>query len=369
MIIVLTQCFPPRIGGIENLIENLSLELSKTHEILVLADQHDKINDNFNDTKYNHNLVIKRISGIKFLRKRKKVLELKKLLSSKKITHVIGDSWKSFELTIDNINSLSIPSICLAHGNELIIKNSSKKIRVISTLNKVMHVVCNSNYTLNLVKDIGVTNQNLICIHPGANNTIDLNEQIIPNIDGQPVVTTLARLEKRKGHEYILSAIAKLKTEYPKILYIIAGSGSELVNLKKITRELDINKNVIFLGDINDNQKKYLFKNTKIMLMPTLDESKKSSIEGFGIAYLEAAYYGIPSIASNVGGTPEAVIHNETGIIISDISELYNILKELLANTLKLDELGRNAKLRVENDFTWKTIGNKYLKIIDNLGN
>ena len=369
MIIILTQCFPPRIGGIENLIENLSLELSKKHEILVLADQYDKINDNFNDTKYNHNLVIKRISGIKFLRKRKKVSELKKLLSSKKITHVIGDSWKSFELTIDTINSLSIPSICLAHGNELIIKNSSKKIRVISTLNKVMHVVCNSNYTLNLAKDIGVTNQNLICIHPGANNTIDLNEQIIPNIDGQPVVTTLARLEKRKGHEYILSAIAKLKTEYPKILYIIAGSGSELVNLKKITRELDINKNVIFLGDINDNQKKYLFKNTKIMLMPTLDESKTSSIEGFGIAYLEAAYYGIPSIASNVGGTPEAVIHNETGIIISDISELYNILKELLANSLKLDELGRNAKLRVENDFTWKTIGNKYLKIIDNLGN
>ena len=103
--------------------------------------------------------------------------------------------------------------------------------------------------------------------------------------------------------------------------------------------------------------------------MPTLDESKTSSKEGLGIAYLEAAYYGIPSIASNVGGTPEAVIHNETGIIISDISELYNTLKELLANSVKLDELGRNAKLRAENDFTWNTIGNKYLKIIDNLGN
>ena len=369
MIIILTQCFPPRIGGIENLVENLSIELSKTYEILVLADQYDKTNDSSNDKNYNHNLVIKRISGIKFLRKRKKLAELKKLLSSKKITHVIGDSWKSFELTIDTINSLSIPSICLAHGNELIAKNSSKNFRIISTLNKVLHVVCNSNFTLNLVRDIGITNQNLTRIHPGAQNTIDLNEQIIPNIDGQPVVTTLARLEKRKGHEYILSAIAKLKTEYPNILYIIAGSGVELENLKKITSELDINKNVTFLADINNNQKKYLFKNTNLMVMPTLDESKKSSIEGFGIAYLEAAYYGIPSIASNVGGTPEAVIHNQTGIIISDISELYSTLKDLLANRVKLDELGKNAKLRVENDFTWKAIGNKYLKIIDNLGN
>ncbi len=369
MIIILTQCFPPRIGGIENLLENLSIELSKTNEILVLADQFDKINDSFNDRKYNHNLVIKRISGIKFLRKRKKFSVLKKVLSSKKITHIIGDSWKSFELTIDTINNLSIPTICLAHGNELIVKKESKKLRVISTLNKVSHVVSNSNYTLNLVKKIGITNKNLSYIHPGVQNTIDLNEQTISSIDGQPIITTLARLEKRKGHAYILSVIAKLKIEYPNILYIIAGSGVELENLKRITNKLDIKKNVIFLGDINNNQKKYLFKNTKLMVMPTLDESKKSSIEGFGIAYLEAAYYGIPSIASDVGGTPEAVIHNETGIIITDISELYNTLKELLSNKAKLDELGKNAKLRVKKYFIWEIVGNKYLQLIKNLGN
>lgn len=369
MIIILTQCFPPKIGGIENLIENLSIELSKTHEVLVLADQHHKKNDIYYDLKYEKNIRIKRISGIKFFRKRKKLSELKKLLSSNKISHVIGDSWKSFELTIDTLNSSSIPTVCLAHGNELIINNSSKKSRVISTLNKVTQIVTNSNFTLNLVKDVGITNQNITCIYPGALNTIHLNEEIILNINGQPVIATLARLEKRKGHAYILSVIAKLKLEYPNILYIIAGSGVEFENLKKITLELDIVKNVIFLGDINENQKKYLFKNINLMVMPTLDESKKNSIEGFGIAYLEAAYYGIPSIASNVGGTPEAVIHNETGIIISDMSELYNSLKDLLSNKLKLNELGKKAKLRAENEFTWEAIGNKYLHLIKNLDN
>jgi phosphatidyl-myo-inositol dimannoside synthase len=369
MIIVLTQCFPPKIGGIENLIKNLSIELSKTHKVLVLADQHDKKSDSYYDEKYNQNIVIKRISGIKFFRKRKKLLELKKLFSSNKISHVIGDSWKSFELTIDALNSLLIPSICLAHGNELIVKKSSKKFRVISTLNKVSHIVTNSNFTLSLVKKIGITNQNITCIYPGAQNINHLNEEIITSIDGRPVITTLSRLEKRKGHAYILSVIAKLKTEFPDILYIIAGSGVELTNLKKITSDLDITKNVIFLGDINDNQKKYLFKKTNLMVMPTVDESKKNSIEGFGIVYLEAAYYGIPSIASNVGGTPEAVIHNQTGVIIFDISELYNSLKDLLVNRLKLEELGKKAKLRVESDFTWNTIGNKYLQLIQNLDN
>ena len=369
MIIILTQCFPPTIGGIENLVENLSIELSKTYKVLVLADHHDKKNDNYYDSKHDTNLVIKRISGIKFFRKRKKLTELKKLLSSNKVSHVIGDSWKSFELTIDTLNSQSIPSICLAHGNELIIKNSSKKIRVVSILNKVKHIVTNSNFTARLIKNIGITNQNITCIYPGANNTVHLNEEIISNINGQPVITTLARLEKRKGHAYILSVVARLKLEYPNILYIIAGSGVELENLKKITLELDIVKNIIFLGDINENQKKFVFKNTNLMVMPTLDESKKNSIEGFGIAYLEAAYYGIPSIASKVGGTPEAVIHNETGIIISDMSELYYSIKDLLVNKVKLDELGRKAKLRAENDFTWESIGNKYLQLIKNLDN
>jgi len=369
MIIILTQCFPPSIGGIENLIENLSIELSKTHEVLVLADQHDKNNDSYYDTKYKQNMHIKRISGIKFFRKRKKLSELKKLLSSYKVSHVIGDSWKSFELTIDTLNSCSIPSICLAHGNELIVKNSSKKFRVISTLNKVTQIVTNSNFTLGIIKNVGITNQKITCIYPGAQNTINLKEEIISNINGQPVIITLARLEKRKGHANILSVIAKIKSEYPNILYIIAGLGAEFDNLKKITKKLDIVENVIFLGNINENQKKYLFKNTDLMVMPTLDESKKNSIEGFGIAYLEAAYYGIPSIASNVGGTPEAVVHNETGIIISDMSELYNSLNDLLVNNLKLDELGKKAKLRAEKDFTWEAIGNKYRQLIQNLDN
>ena len=79
MIIILTQCFPPAIGGIESLIENLSVELSKTYDVLVLADEHDKKNDTYYDSKYNDTLSITRISGIKFFRKRKKLSLLKKI--------------------------------------------------------------------------------------------------------------------------------------------------------------------------------------------------------------------------------------------------------------------------------------------------
>ena len=73
MIIILTQCFPPRVGGIENLLENLSFELSKTHEVVVLADQYNKSKDALYDVSHKKNFLIKRIDGLKFFRKRKKL--------------------------------------------------------------------------------------------------------------------------------------------------------------------------------------------------------------------------------------------------------------------------------------------------------
>jgi len=367
MIIILTQCFPPRVGGIENLVENLSLELSKFHEVLVLADQHNKSKDTLYDVSHKNNFLINRIGGLKFFRKRKKLSELKKYLNTKKVTCIIGDSWKSFELSIDIIKDLSTTSICLVHGNEIITKNSRHKKRVTSTLNKISHIVCNSNYTKELVKRTGITNQSIICIHPGAQNNINLPEKIIPKLSGSPILVTLARLEKRKGHSYVLSAIAKLKNEYPKILYVIAGSGDELANLQEKVKKLDIQKNVLFVGNINNDEKNYLFKKTNLMLMPTTDESEQRSIEGFGISYLEAAFYGIPSLASNIGGTPEAVLHEETGLILTNINDLYSALQNILFDHTKLEKLGQNAKTRAEKHFLWSNVIKKYLHIIDNI--
>ena len=103
-------------------------------------------------------------------------------------------------------------------------------------------------------------------------------------------------------------------------------------------------------------------KKTDLMVMPTLDESINRSIEGFGIAYIEAAFFGIPSIASDFGGANEAVLHNKTGIIIKDMNKLYESINELLSNNEKRKELGRQAQKRANEDFNWDSVANKYLK-------
>jgi Glycosyltransferase len=155
-----------------------------------------------------------------------------------------------------------------------------------------------------------------------------------------------------------------LKNDFPNIKYIIAGSGRELKNLKKLVSDLNLNNTVIFVDNVNDAQKKYLFKKTKLMIMPTLDETLNRSIEGFGISYLEAAFFRIPSIASNIGGTPEAVINNKTGIIIDDIKLLHSSIKQLLIDEQKISNLGMNAEKRANSSFLWEKIVKQYISLI-----
>ena len=82
MIIVLTQCFPPRIGGIENLISNLVLHISEKEKIIVFADQQHVFNDTIYDQSVKDKFHVRRISGLKFFRRRKKIRELEPILMS-----------------------------------------------------------------------------------------------------------------------------------------------------------------------------------------------------------------------------------------------------------------------------------------------
>lgn len=364
MIVIITQCYPPKIGGIENLVFNLSYQLSKYEKVIVLADQHNFSQDTIFDENYKHSFEIRRFGGLKYFRKRQKTKELIKIINSNYVKAIIAESWKSLEYPILKLKKTKIPLLSLVHGNEIIIKNIRYKKRILNTLTNVDKVICNSNFTLSLLNNISTEFRDTEVIYPGVANFENIKEQEIENINGQPILLTLARLEKRKGHAEILKVISELKNNYNNICYIIAGEGEELSNLKKLCSKYKIDENVIFIGPINEKQKKFILKKTDIMVMTTLDESRNRSIEGFGISYIEASLFGVPSIASNIGGTAEAVIHNKTGVIINSINELKQSLEHLIQNNETRLLLGKNAKKRALDELEWNIQIKKYISIL-----
>ena len=161
----------------------------------------------------------------------------------------------------------------------------------------------------------------------------------------------------------LLVLLRNLKQQYPDIVYICIGYGDEENNLKKLVEELDLSSQVMFFKDISDDLKNALIAKSDIFVMPSIIH--KTSVEGFGIAYVEAAQYGVPSLGGKDGGATDAIDHNKTGLICdgNNLDDIYSSLNSMIENKKHL-ELGKNAKDYVSK-FQWEKIIEEYKKILN----
>ena len=178
-----------------------------------------------------------------------------------------------------------------------------------------------------------------------------------------PRLITVSRFDKRKNHEKVIMALRNLRQIYPDIVYICIGSGDEEQNIKKLVKELGLEAQVMFFKDISEDLKNALIAKSNIFVMPSVIH--KTSIEGFGIAYVEAAQYSIPSLGGKDGGASDAIDHNKTGLICdgNNLDDIYSSLNFMIENKKYL-ELGKNAK-ESSVKFYWDKIVEEYKKVLN----
>ena len=360
MYLIVTRAFPPELGGMQSLMWGLAKEMSKNFMIKVFADYQ----ENHKEFDKKENFSIERVGGIKFLRKIRKAQLINEYIKENKVEGIIADHWKSLEL----INT-DKKKYCLIHGKEINhSKDSSLNKRVIKVLNNVEKVVANSDYTKNLAINNGVNKDKVVVINPGVNPVHELNKKSLEKVESllkikSPRLITVSRFDKRKNHEKIIMALRNLKQLHPNIVYICIGYGDEEENLKKLVQELDLSSQVMFFKDISNDLKNALIAKSNIFVMPSIIH--KTSVEGFGIAYVEAAQYGIPSLGGKDGGASDAIIHDKTGLICdgNNLDEIYSSLNSIIEDKKYL-ELGKNAKGCVSK-FQWKNILEEYKKILN----
>jgi len=361
MYLILTRSFPPEVGGMQNLMWGLANSLSKYFMIKVFADYYDQHESYDKEVSFS----IERIGGIKLLRKYRKAHLVNEFIkNNKNIEGIITDHWKSLELI-----KTDKKKICLIHSKEINHdKGSNLNKRVLNVLNNVDHVVSNSEYTKNLAINCGVAESKITIINPGVNPAKELHKKGIKEAESllknkNPRLITVSRLDKRKNHEKIIMTLRNLKQIYPYIIYTCVGDGDEEENLKQLVKELDLNEQVLFLKNISQDLKNSLVAKSNIFVMPSIVHKK--SVEGFGIAFIEAAQYGIPSLGGKDGGAEDAIEHQKNGLICdgNSLDEIYSSINDLL-NDKKYLEYGKIAK---ENStkFYWDKIIEKYKKILN----
>lgn len=233
---------------------------------------------------------------------------------------------------------IKAPYIVLAHGNDVLPRISSKLNELFETtlrkrvLKKAICICANSTYTAGLVKDI-YKDTKIEVIHPCSG---EQKSECI-TVD-EKAVLSIGRLEERKGVQYTIEAITKLKEKYPNITYYIAGDGTYKNVLESQVARYGVESNCIFLGSVTEEKKRSLLDECSVLAMPSFHNVKKKSVEGFGIVYIEANAHGKPVIGTRSGGIPDAIIEGKTGILVDEknVDQLTEAIEVIISGKIKI---------------------------------
>ena len=335
-ILIYTQCFAPKFGGIESVMTNIAIQASlQNHNVKVLADGSSYLNSKFDNVQ---KFEIYRFNQFRFFRKKIKFSFANNLIKENEFDIIFFDSWKSLE---GFETKKKIKKICLVHGNEIL--QSKKKDRIKSSLKNADGIIFNSLFTQKLFFKIfkKITKKKIKTIYPAFIKSLEATKS-----KKRYDLCTVARLEYRKGHHLVLESLYQIKKNYNLSLkYAILGNGPELSRLKDLVMKYNLIKQVSFIEENTPSSKIYSL--SKIHIMPTV--TTPQSIEGFGIANVEAAAFGLPCIVSDSGGTAESINDNGKMIKENNSIDLSNAILEVIENSSKYSKKSYQFAKRFEN--------------------
>jgi len=363
LILIVTQCFAPDIGGIETLMTGLADAFAAAGvEIAVFADRA-HVGDAF-VRSYD----LRRFGAPPLIRRGMKRRAIEQETAGKAIEGVFVDSWKS----VAAVPPISAPIVVFAHGMELPPDASHlKRRRIASALARAHVVIANSSFTAGLAR--GATRGQktpIVVVPPPIPPQAEPDTASLAEIDalvagGGPVLVTVSRLEPRKGVDATIKALPVLRRDFPGLVYLVAGSGKDFGRLRALATSRGVADATRFLGRIDEALKAALLARADLFVMPVRREGR--SVEGFGIAYVEAAWRGKPALAGRVGGAADAVIDGVTGLLCNgeDDADVQAALLRLLRDGALRARLGAAAAARARGELTWSAALPRYRAALD----
>lgn len=280
----------------------------------------------------------------------------------------------------------ALPCVVTAnvHGNDLLTPwvhhgGSEKAYRAaqIAGLSSADAVLCVSRFSRELARAAGVRSEVLHAIENGVdtsrfwprNGPRAVDEDVLARrlnlADDDEVLLTVSRLAPRKGHGTVLRAIARLATQRPRLKYVFTGASDALRSeIMELAAELGIASRIVATGFVSDAELPALYRLARVFILVAAAEADED-VEGFGVALLEAAASGLPTIASRTGGIPEAIVDGETGLLVApgNPEETARAIERVLSNPEAARALGERGRARVVEHFSHEHAAGRILAI------
>lgn len=364
-LLVVTNDFPPTVGGIENYTYSLVRRWPPGDVIVVTravpgAEEFDA------GQKFR---IVRRESST-LLPSRDLADSLLSLIAQESIDVVHFPS--SLPLGLMG-RSLGRPYVLSVHGGEYRLASRLPAVRTL--LKRVSAgaglIIAESSFAAKLVRDFMGDGPALRTITCGVD--VDrYGKDVAPAVevgDGGPVVLSVSRLVARKGPRTLVGCFPSVLARYPDAHLVIVGGGPDLEPLKKKAAQLHIEQSVTFTGPQPwDRISSYLSAAT-IFALPTRSRFLGTETEGLPLVYVEAAAAGLPLIGGRAGGVTDAVREGETGLLVSngDSAETAAAILRLLDDPALAARMGKAARKMAEEEFEWDALAEKYRQALEEL--
>jgi phosphatidylinositol alpha-1,6-mannosyltransferase len=266
-----------------------------------------------------------------------------------------------------------IPYAVFVYGTDMLRPQKLSYRRLFNELLRDASVIfADSQAAVDVAMSLGIMQDKIHVVNPSVGEFL-LDSKISSesireryDLKDKRCILTVGRLVERKGHDVVIRALNTVLESIPNVHYLIVGSGIMEDSLKRLVAELSLQKHVTFVGYVPDDELSAYYQVCEVFAMISREIPEKGDLEGFGIVYLEANLLGKPVVAGSSGGVTDAVINEETGILVDPHSpdEVAAAIIRLLSTPELAKRLGETGRRRVMRDFRSAVIARRILKIL-----
>lgn len=254
-----------------------------------------------------------------------------------------------------------------AHGEELTGWGRGNKYKVMCfALRRADRVIANSDFTRDVLIDMGVAPERVLIINPGVDierfrpglECQDLREGLgLPA--GAKLVLSVGRLSRRKGFDTVIRCLPALRSSGLNVHYAVVGIGEDLAYLKTLAREVGVSDRVHLLGHVPMDDLPRWYNACDLFVLVNRDID--GDTEGFGLVFLEAAACEKVAVAGIAGGTGSAVLDGVSGVRVDGSAQVAvtESLRRVLEDPSLSSRLASTALRRVRDEFSWDAVASK----------
>ena len=363
-LLFVTNDFGPRAGGIETFIIGLIQRRPFGTTIVYTSFQEDS--EQY-DSEWLANY------GVRVIRDRAKILlptprvafQLQRIVKKESITTAAFGAAAPLGLLSASLKRVGVArTVALTHGHEVwwakVFPFNLLLRRIGSTVDVLTYL---GNFTRTAIsKGISAKAQrSMVKIAPGIDvghftptDASALRESL--GLTQKKVIVSVGRLVHRKGQDFLIESMPHILKTVPEAHLLLIGQGPYREHLEKLVRDNKLENSVTFIGRIEYKELPMYLCAGDIFAMPSRSRLMGLEVEGLGIVYLEASSCGLPVLAGNSGGAPDAVVQGKTGLVVDGTNEqeIAAAAIEMLSNSTASQLMGITGRQWIIDNWRWE---------------